>query len=94
MATTSMNIRMDTEVKRKAQMIFAELGMDTTTAVNLFLRQVIRTQSIPFELKAELPNEETMEAIEEVRMMKQNPSMGKRYQDVDTMMEDLLRDEI
>ena len=89
MATTSMNIRMDTEVKRKAQMIFAELGMDTTTAVNLFLRQVIRTQSIPFELKAELPNEETMEAIEEVRMMKQNPSMGKRYQDVDTMMEDL-----
>ena len=94
MATTSMNIRMDTEVKRKAQMIFAELGMDTTTAVNLFLRQVIRTQSIPFELKADLPNEETMEAIEEVRMMKQNPSMGKRYQDVDTMMEDLLRDEI
>ena len=94
MATTSMNIRMDTEVKRKAQMIIEELGMDTTTAVNLFLRQVIRTQSIPFELKAELPNEETMEAIEEVRMMKQNPSMGKRYQDVDTMMEDLLRDEI
>jgi len=94
MATTSMNIRMDTEVKRKAQMIFAELGMDTTTAVNLFLRQVIRTQSIPFELKAELPNEETLMAMEEVRMMKQNPSMGKRYQDVDTMMEDLLRDEV
>ena len=94
MATTSMNIRMDTEVKRKAQLIFAELGMDTTTAVNLFLRQVIRTQSIPFELKAELTNEETLEALEEVRMMKQNPSMGKRYQDVDVMMEDLLCDEI
>ena len=94
MATTSMNIRMDTEVKRKAQLIFAELGMDTTTAVNLFLRQVIRTQSIPFELKAELPNEETLAAIEEARMMKQNPSMGKRYQDVDAMLEDLLKDEV
>jgi DNA-damage-inducible protein J len=44
----------------------------------------------PFKLKAELPNEETLEAIEEVRMMKENPSKGKRYQDVDTMMEDLL----
>lgn len=94
MATTSMNIRMDTELKRKAQLVFAELGLDTTTAVNLFLRQVVRTQSIPFELKAEIPNEETLEAIEEVRMMKKNPSMGKRYHDVDEMMEDLLRDEV
>ena len=94
MATTSMNIRMDSEVKRKAQQVFAELGLDTTTAVNLFLRQVIRTQSIPFELKTEIPNEETIAAIEEVRQMKKNPSMGKRYYDVDEMMEDLLRDEI
>ena len=94
MATTSMNIRMDSEVKRKAQQVFAELGLDTTTAVNLFLRQVIRTQSIPFELKAEIPNEETIAAIEEVRQMKQDPSMGKRYHDVDEMMEDLLQDEI
>lgn len=94
MATTSMNIRMDSEVKRKAQQVFSELGLDVTTAVNLFLRQVIRTQSIPFELKADIPNDETLEAMEEVRWLKAHPEAAKRYTDVEEMMKELLADEV
>ena len=50
MATTSMNIRTDSEIKKQAEELFAEFGLNMTTAVNMFLRQAIRERSIPFEL--------------------------------------------
>jgi DNA-damage-inducible protein J len=46
-----MNIRMDGEVKRQAQDLFAQFGLDMTTAVNMFLRQSIRQRGIPFVLQ-------------------------------------------
>ena len=49
--TSSMNIRMDAEVKAQAQALFAQFGLDMTTAVNMFLRQAIRVQGVPFELR-------------------------------------------
>ena len=54
-ANANINIRVDGDVKNKAQDLFAALGMDMTTAVNIFLRQVIRTNGIPFELVTEKP---------------------------------------
>ena len=51
MSNTSMNIRMDGEVKRQAQELFAQFGLDMTTAVNMFLRQSIRQRGIPFVLQ-------------------------------------------
>ena len=51
MAASSMNIRMDNEVKAQAQAIFAQFGLDMTTAINMFLRQAIREQGIPFTLR-------------------------------------------
>jgi len=53
MAASSMNIRMDTEVKTKAQELFAQFGMDMTTAINIFLRQSIRERAIPFRVAAD-----------------------------------------
>jgi DNA-damage-inducible protein J len=52
-ANANINIRVDNDVKNKAQNIFSNLGMDMTTAVNIFLRQVIRKNGIPFELVTE-----------------------------------------
>ena len=46
-----MNIRMDSDVKRQAQELFAQFGLDMTTAVNIFLRQSIRQRGIPFALQ-------------------------------------------
>jgi len=51
MPTTSMNIRMDSKIKQQAQELFAEFNLDMTTAVNMFLRQAIRQQGIPFALQ-------------------------------------------
>lgn len=91
MANTSMNIRMDSKIKQQAQHLFAEFGLDMTTAVNMFLRQAIRERRIPFELKLNIPNAATIAAIEEIQQMKKNPSIGKSYTDVDEMMKDLLK---
>ena len=51
MPNTSMNIRMDSEVKKQAQELFAQFGLDMTTAVNMFLKQSIRQRGIPFALQ-------------------------------------------
>ena len=52
MAATTINIRTDSEIKTQAQDILAMLGLDLTTAVNLFLRQVICNQSVSFNVSA------------------------------------------
>ena len=90
MTTTSMNIRMDSTIKRQAQELFAALGMDMTTAVNIFLRQSIRRQGLPFDVALNRPNSGTLEAIAEVREMKKHPEQYKGYTDVDAMMKDML----
>ena len=92
MANTSMNIRMDADVKRQAQQIFSDMGMDTTTAINIFLRQVIRTHSIPFDIKTDIPNDETLAAVEEVRELKNNPN-AKTYNSFAELLEEV-RNEI
>ena len=51
MATTNLNIRIDKTIKDQAEEIFNELGLNMTTAVNMFLRTAIREHGIPFELK-------------------------------------------
>jgi len=57
MTTTSanINIRVDSDIKAKAQDVFSALGLDMTTAINLFLRQAIKKNGIPFQLLAEQP---------------------------------------
>ncbi|GHV05856.1 hypothetical protein AGMMS50229_09630 [Campylobacterota bacterium] len=50
MGVSNINIRVQSDLKAQAQHIFAALGMDMTTAVNIFLRQSVRQNGIPFEL--------------------------------------------
>ena len=69
MATTNLNIRTDKAIKDQAEEIFNELGLNMTTAVNMFLRTAIREHGIPFELKLEVPNDTTAAAIDEGRKM-------------------------
>lgn len=67
MSTTNLNIRMDKKVKEDAEKIFGELGLNMTSAINIFLRASIRESGIPFALKLDVPNEETTLAIEEAK---------------------------
>ena len=83
MAGTNLNIRTDSDVKAAAEAIFEELGMNMTTAVNIFLRQTIRENGIPFELKL-TPNRTTLDAIEEGRRIAHDPSQ-KGYRDIESL---------
>ena len=69
MESTNLNIRTDKNVKAAAEKIFEELGLNMTTAINIFLRQTIRENGIPFDLKLNVPNETTAAAIEEGRKL-------------------------
>ena len=93
MATVGTNIKIDQELKQESQALFESLGLNLSTAVNMFLRQAVLEQAIPFRVgmpSKNIPNEETLEAIKEVRRMKKDPSIGKSYTDVDEMMKELL----
>lgn len=59
----STNISLDPEVKKQAQELFADFGMDLSTAINIFLRQAIRENAIPFTISRDVPNEITAQAI-------------------------------
>ena len=63
MATTNVSIRMDTELKAQADELFAELGMNLSTAFNIFVRQSLREGGIPFEIRTDRPNKETIAAM-------------------------------
>lgn len=67
MSTVNLNIRTDKEIKEKTENIFQELGLNMTTAINMFLRTSIRENGIPFDLKIDSVNDETKLAIEEGR---------------------------
>ena len=90
MASTNINIRMDSDLKKQFEAFCADMGMTMTTAFNVFAKKTVREYRIPFEIGAEIPNAETAEAQQEVRRMKADPSLGKTYTDVDAMMADLL----
>ncbi|MCF0247255.1 MAG: type II toxin-antitoxin system RelB/DinJ family antitoxin [Synergistes sp.] len=92
MANTSINIRMDANLKRQFEAFCSDVGMTMTTAFNIFARKTVRENRIPFEISGDVPNAETAEAIREVRRMKADPTLGKTYSDVDKMMEELLAD--
>ena len=86
MANTSINIRMDADLKRQFEAFCADMGMTMTTAFNVFARKAVREYRIPFEISGDVPNAETVEAIKEVKRMKADPSLGKTYSNVDQMM--------
>lgn len=90
MATTNITIRMEEELKKQAEELFSDLGLNMTTAFTMFAKQAVREQKIPFIL-SRTPNQETLEAIREIEEMKKNPENYKGYTNVDEMMKELLQ---
>ena len=80
--TTNISIRMDSDLKAQADALFSELGMNLTTAFNIFVRQSIREGGIPFEISINQPNKEEAERIAK------DPSV-KGYNDLDELFADL-----
>ena len=91
MAKVATNISIDEDIKPSAQAMLAEFGLDLSTAVNMFLRQMLREKAIPFEIRKDVPNATTLSAIQEVEEMEKHPELSKTYTSVDDLMEDLLK---
>lgn len=88
---TTLSVRVDEDVKKQANELFADLGLDMSTAINMFLRQSIMRDGLPFDVSREVPNAETLAAIEEVQKMKKHPDKFKGYTNIDEMFKELLK---
>ena len=90
MATTTSNVsfRIDTKIKNQADRLFSQLGLNMTTAFNIFLRQSIREDSLPFHVTVNTPNAETIAALLEAERIGSDPTV-KRYSDVEEALREL-----
>lgn len=82
--TTNISIRMDSELKAQAEALFAELGMNLSTAFNIFVRQSIRNGGIPFDITVRKPNTDTIAAILETQKIINDPNV-KKYNDLEEL---------
>ena len=88
--TTNFSVRMDSDLKKKCEALYGELGMNLTTAINVFLRQSLRVGGFPFEVRLAHPNRETIAAMHEAEQLAHDPSV-KRYDDVEEALRELKR---
>lgn len=86
MASTNINIRMDSDLKKQFEAFCADMGMTMSTAFNVFAKKTVREYRIPFEIGGEVPNSVTKKAIEDV---KNGIGMSRTFSSVKDLMEDL-----
>lgn len=92
-ASANISIALDVDLERSAEELFADLGLDMTTAVTLFLKQSVREQRIPFEIRRKVPNAMTIAALNEYGEMKKNPSAYKRYASFKTALSEVFAED-
>ena len=80
--TTNITVRMDSDIKKQCEAIYGEIGINLTTAINVFLRQSLRAGGFPFDVRLDQPNKETMAAMLEAERIARDPPV-KRYSDVE-----------
>ena len=87
--TTNLTIRLDSDLKKDCEALYAELGMSLSTAINVFLRQSLRKGGLPFDARLDdQPNRTTIEAMLETERIAKDPTV-KRYNDLDELFKDL-----
>ena len=69
-------------IKKQCEALYGELGINLTTAINVFLRQSLRVGGFPFDVRMEQSNKETIAAMSEAERIDRDPSV-KRYSDVE-----------
>ena len=81
-----VSFRIDSELRAQADALFSQLGMNMTTAFNIFLRQSVRDGCIPFKITLNTPNSETVAALIEAQQLMNNPDT-KKYDIEDALKE-------
>lgn len=90
MATTNLNVRVDENLKKTADTLLNELGLNMSTAINIYLKQIVRENGIPFEIKLDKPNAETLQAMQDVR---EGKKLHGPFNSLSELMEDLNADD-
>ena len=90
MANVNVTIRMDSDLKNQADSLFNELGMSMTTAFTLFAKQAVREQKIPFSISLNVPNKETLDALNEFKAMTNDTDNYKRYDSFDELLKEVI----
>lgn len=75
MISTNLTVRVDAGIKNEAEKLFEELGMSISTAFNIFLRQAVRMQAIPFTISRGISNRSTLAAMREAERIADDPSV-------------------
>ena len=84
MATTPTQVRIDTDIKKEANALFAKLGLDMSGAVNLFLHQCVLHGGLPFAVEVPQYSEKTLNAMAEAKRVSRDPDI-KGYTDMDEL---------
>lgn len=88
MATVPTQVRIDENLKKQATELFSQLGMDMSSAMNIFLRQCVMRGGLPFEVTLPQYKPEVLEAMEEAKRISKAPDT-KRYASFSEVMEDI-----
>lgn len=88
MTTANINVRIDATTKKEAEQLFQSLGLNMSTAVNIFVKQALRERRIPFVVREMTPNADTIAAIEEGHQLLADPNTP-RFHNISDLREAL-----
>ena len=90
MATAKINVAVDERTKQEVKVLLEEMGLNMTSAINIYLKRILMEQRIPFEISAKVPNATTIAAMDEFEEMKKNPAAYKKYPSFKDALKDVL----
>lgn len=91
--TSAINVQVDSATKKEATAILNDLGLSMSAAINLFLKQVVKRDSLPFEVVNPKPSKELRKTLKEAEKIVNNTDKYLGYRDMDKLKEALLSDE-
>ena len=88
MESLTLNVRVDANDKKRFEQFCSNVGMNVSTAVNMFIKAVLREKELPFKVACDIPNAETIAAFEEGEEILNNPDSPK-FSSVNALFEEL-----
>ena len=87
-ATSNLTIRMNAKLKEEADELFSDLGLNLSTAFNMFVRQALRIQGLPFEVTRKQPTPETLAAMHEAKQIASGEIPAKSFRTAQELFKD------
>ncbi len=91
--TSAINVNVPADIKEEATNLFNNLGLNMSTAINIFLKRAIYERGIPFEVKEPTPSKDFLDVLQELNYMENHPEEYKKFTSVKELMEDLNSDD-